>query len=501
MTSPTLSGLPAELKSMVLSFCEAPALGSLSRTTRAFHEEAEQLLYGTISLHYRRPQSLACLKTLAFNKEKADLVRSLAVTLRNQSTYDEESDSDESSSEESEDQEAEPQDSNLAADASASRFQEARVQEGESVPASASDGDPVPASASHLQDGDPGSESDCESDDESMDDDDDTDTLISMFLDGACRNMGNIVFFSFKAKVEAMTDDMDDSVLRALKSLSGKPSLRTILIEPRFIPDPAGLPTWLSQYPNLEILGKWHMTQRDFLLGPPPPERSCEPTAPLVIGLKPDWDDKYSVVDSMRSFGVYIHDDVPSRIDRAFNSSNECRMPPRDHSTLGEALCKDLSLEAFSSAQSVNLFLDLKDLSAAALRGVQGAINGLLESRTVGCHDSDAALIIKLRETPKDITHVAWHELKLLFISFAAQGFRPLTIEIMALEARILTEREIKHGAQRLADVLNDPLLDVDWVIPIVYVRFLKMDLGTQGYLDDSRNRTRWAVPEVAGDL
>ncbi|KAF6754734.1 hypothetical protein DFP72DRAFT_363790 [Ephemerocybe angulata] len=486
MTSPTLSGLPAELKSMVLSFCEAPALGSLSRTTRAFHEDAQRLLYGTISLDYRSPQSLACLKTLASNKKKADLVRSLAVTLRNQSTYDEESDWDESSSEESEDQ------ANLAAEASASR-----LQEGEPVPASASDGDPVPASASHLQD----SESDCESDDESMDDDDDMDTLISTFLDGACQNMGNIVFFSFKAKVEAMTDDMDDSVLRALKSLSGKPSLRTILIEPRFIPDPAGLPTWLSQYPNLEILGKWHMTWRDFLLGPPLP--SCEPNVfrPLVIGLKPDWYDEYSVVDSKRSIGVCICDSVPSPIAQTFNSSNECRMPPRDHSTLGEALCKDLSLEGLSGAQSVYLRLDLQDLSATTLRGVQGVINGLLESRAVGDNNLDLFFTIKLRETPRDIAHIAWHELKLLFMTFAAQGFRPLTIEIMAPESRSLTGREIKYGAQRLADVINDPLIDEDWVLHIVSVQFLKVDLDTQGNLDDSRNRYRWAVPEVSGHL
>ncbi|KAF5334197.1 hypothetical protein D9611_014505 [Ephemerocybe angulata] len=81
MASPSLSGLPEELKRMVLSFCDAPALQSASRTSTAFHSEAERLLYGTISLHHCRPQSFACLKTLALNKAKANLVRTLAVTL------------------------------------------------------------------------------------------------------------------------------------------------------------------------------------------------------------------------------------------------------------------------------------------------------------------------------------------------------------------------------------------------------------------------------------
>ncbi|KAF6754777.1 hypothetical protein DFP72DRAFT_1124508 [Ephemerocybe angulata] len=81
MASTSLSGLPEELKRMVLSFCDAPALESVSRTSTAFHSEAERLLYGTISLHHCRPQSFACLKTLALNKAKANLVRTLAVTL------------------------------------------------------------------------------------------------------------------------------------------------------------------------------------------------------------------------------------------------------------------------------------------------------------------------------------------------------------------------------------------------------------------------------------
>ncbi|KAF6754733.1 hypothetical protein DFP72DRAFT_848116 [Ephemerocybe angulata] len=468
MASPTLSALPAELKSMVLSFCEAPALASLSRTSRAFQNEAERRLYGTISLHYRSPQSFACLKTLWLNKDKADLVLSLGVTLPrlDHTLYEpaspEADDTDDASSDESD-------------DSSASYSKEEEEEEASQD----SEGSTDSEDASSEPERDWGDLSMLKSEDYIK-----MDAFITLFLPGACQNIGNVVFFSLKANGASKdwTQDIHDAVNWAVESLSGKPSLRTLFIEPQYIPEHRDLSTWLLRYPNLEVLGKWNRRYQALWSDPSPPLQSCKTKGPepLLLWLEPRWDDKESFVDSMRTLHFFICDFKPLP-ETPFNVTNECRMPMLDHSPLGQALCKDLSMETCSGAQSVYLFLALQNLSAMEFRGVQNVLNGLLNPRPLGNDDLDVCLKIGFREAPQEIAEVAWHELKLLFISLAAQGLRPVTLEIGAhvpygTPPQALTKNEMKYGAQRLADVLNDPLLLETWE-PLKSARFLQMDL------------------------
>ncbi|KAF5318933.1 hypothetical protein D9611_013684 [Ephemerocybe angulata] len=523
MASPTLSGLPAELKTMVLSFCEAPALASLSRTSRAFHEDAERLLYGTISLYYRRPQSFACLKTLYLHEKKANLVRSLAVTLApwhdpDEASSEESEDLDEASSEESGDlDEASSEESSEDPDEASSE----ECDDPDEASSGESDGSNDLSSEEFEEQ--EGESEDSESDAEDSYSESEwglstlksedcmkMDTFVTLFLPGACQNMGNVVFFSLKSKQEYKdwTEEIDDAVFWALESLSGKPSLRTLFIESEYFPDPEDLSNWLLQYPKLEILGEWYLNYRDFIAPPPgkssrrdmvdrqrqsnpanpiPELKSCKQNSvkPLLIGLHParhsidENDHSCRGKPSRQTLQIFMHDLEPTM---PFNVSKECRIPMRDYSPLGKALCKDLCLEAYSARQSVSLFLKLHNLYTGALLGaIQNVMSGLLDQRPPGDDGLDVCFKIDLKEPPKEIARIAWHELKLLFISLAAQGLRPVTLEIGAhvpygTPPQALTKNEMKYGAQRLADVLNDPLLLETWE-PLKSARFLQMDL------------------------
>ncbi|KAF5334180.1 hypothetical protein D9611_014511 [Ephemerocybe angulata] len=459
MASPSFSGLPEELKRMVLSFCDAPALESMSRTSTAFHSEADRLLYGTISVHHRRPQSFACLMTLALNKAKANLVRTLAVTLPDEYNDPSESEDESATSEE-------------VADPAA----ESRAQDLE------------PVAGKELA-----SESESVSDDGSiMQDDDYMAKFITGFLDDACQNMDNIVVFSFKAGNESRTEDIDDSLSYALESLSGKPSLRTLLIVQTHVPHFDVFPSWLLRYPNLDVLGVWDPDSAAFMYRPPPPNPNT--TMPLMIGLDPTgtWTGCASNVESERSLNVFIYDfNTPWSTTGASNFSDACRWPMRDQSVLGQTLCKDLSLEAYSKEQSVYLSLTLQNMSATTLRGVHRVIKGLFNPRVLGNEDYDLALEIRLREPPRDIARAAWRELKMLFRTLVAQGFRPGSLEIMAADpedthpSHIMGAHEIEHGAHMLADVLNDRLV-LQWTDMLANVQFLGKNLSYKVARDQS---------------
>ncbi|KAF6747488.1 hypothetical protein DFP72DRAFT_854266 [Ephemerocybe angulata] len=88
IATPSFSDIPQELKHNIMTYCEAQELAVLSRTARRYKPEAERLLYGTISLHYRCPASFDCIRVLASNKRKAKLVQAFALTLWNDSSLE-----------------------------------------------------------------------------------------------------------------------------------------------------------------------------------------------------------------------------------------------------------------------------------------------------------------------------------------------------------------------------------------------------------------------------
>ena len=75
--------LPFELREQILVNCTRGTLAALSATAKAVTNEAEVLLYDTVSLHESRERELnACLRTLTGSRSsrKAQLVRTFAVT-------------------------------------------------------------------------------------------------------------------------------------------------------------------------------------------------------------------------------------------------------------------------------------------------------------------------------------------------------------------------------------------------------------------------------------
>ncbi|TEB23896.1 hypothetical protein FA13DRAFT_1394738 [Coprinellus micaceus] len=75
--------LPLELRLIILSYCGKGQLAALSSAKSAVGDEAEHMLYNTISLTHTRPLELeSCLSTLISSKRKAKLVESLAFSIR-----------------------------------------------------------------------------------------------------------------------------------------------------------------------------------------------------------------------------------------------------------------------------------------------------------------------------------------------------------------------------------------------------------------------------------
>ncbi|KAJ3529587.1 hypothetical protein NMY22_g8934 [Coprinellus aureogranulatus] len=76
--------LPAELHDKILSYCSRASLVSLCLTSKSTSQEAEAMLYDTITLHRSREHEFACcLRTMndLGTSRKAELVQTFAVTL------------------------------------------------------------------------------------------------------------------------------------------------------------------------------------------------------------------------------------------------------------------------------------------------------------------------------------------------------------------------------------------------------------------------------------
>jgi hypothetical protein len=75
--------LPLELREQILAYCTAKTLAYLSVTSKGITDEAEAMLYETISLHLSRESQLnACFRTLCdpASCRKARLIQTFAIT-------------------------------------------------------------------------------------------------------------------------------------------------------------------------------------------------------------------------------------------------------------------------------------------------------------------------------------------------------------------------------------------------------------------------------------